>query len=371
MNEARPEAEATWWSRPDRLVLLACGVLALAALALWPWWRAGREEADSTNVPAGVSVQAVARRDFSEFFPWLGRVEGTRSVSVVALEAGRVEAVAARDGDRVEKGTVLFRFGGPELEPRLVAARSEVSELKTRLALAEGVVARREEAVRDRIADENALAAAKGEEAALRAELAQARGRLELFQAQSELRAPVSGVFTDRTVNPGQDVAPGTVLAEVVDPSGLRVAATVYGTAGASLEGLEASVEEAGKAVEAAVSHVFPDRSPAGGSRIWIEGPALARSLHPGAFVSGTVRFSSRSQVLAVPREAVVYDDHEHPYVFLEKGGAFVQTPVRLGLSEASWVEVDSGLKEGDRVAVRGAYELYYRDFGKTYQVED
>jgi RND family efflux transporter MFP subunit len=372
MVKGRFQSSSERWRRSARLLLRA-GSLAfgLGAVVFLSWGCAGRDTETHANLSDSIRVQTVSRRDFSQLVPWLGRVESTRAVRVVALEAGRVEEVLVPDGSTVKRGVPIFRMGGPALTPALSAARASVAGLQARLSLAEGVVKLKEEAVRDRIADESALASARSERERLQADLAQARSRLSLLEAQSVVLSPADGVFTDRTVNPGQDVSPGMGLAEVVDSSSLRIAATLFPPAGTRLLECPASVDTGTKNLDAHVSRVFPDRTAAGGIRVWIEGRSLAPALGPGSAASGTVTLARHKGVLAVPDSALVYDDQERPYIFLDRAGTYAKTSVTLGLTSPGWTEVTSGLKDGDRLVVEGAYELYYRDYGRTHKVED
>lgn len=356
------------WKKP---VSLAAGVVILAVLAAVGWLFWGGRAPSHLPSPSEIRVQAVGRSDFAETSPWLGRVESQGAVTLVSTAAGRVRAVLARDGARVRAGQPLFTLGGPILDSQLSAARVQETSCAHELALAREVAFRQREAARLKVVDENVPAAAQAEVQRLEASWQEGRARLAALEAAATLRAPVAGIFTNRRVNPGQDVVAGTPLADLTDPDRLRVAATLYVAPAAPLQSLPATVTLDGQSAALTVTRVFPDQNAAGGTRIWMEGKGLQGWLQPGAEVSGTVALAEHRQVLAVLRSAVVYDDEERPYVFVERGGTYAKTPVVLGLSSPKAVEVKEGLKEGDRVVVVGAYEVYYRDFGKTYQVED
>ena len=72
------------------------------------------------------------------------------------------------------------------------------------------------------------------------------------------------------------------------------------------------------------------------------------------------VFLTTRSAVncLAVPEEAIVRDnDHSLIYVMLE-GETFQRREVELGIRDNGWIEVVSGVSEGERIATRGAYAI-------------
>ncbi|MGC8763991.1 MAG: efflux RND transporter periplasmic adaptor subunit [Acidobacteriota bacterium] len=350
---------------------LAAGGVVLALLAAIGWFLWGGRAPAPAPEPPLIRTEPAGRADFVQAVPWLGRVESLGTVTVTAPCSARVIAVLARDGGRVRKGQPLFSLGGPLLQARLDSARAQAAALEREAALAREVTKRQEEAARLKIVDENAAARAESDQRRAEAELRQAEAELASLEAAATLRAPTAGVFTDRRANPGQDVEAGTPLAEITDPARLRIAATAYLPPGLALEGRPAEVSVEGGVVALTVVRVFPDQNPAGGTRLWLEGPGLDGRLGPGAEVSGTLAAVEHKNVLAVPRSAVVYDEQEKPYVFVERAGTYLKTPVTLGLASSASVEVASGLGEGDRVVVQGAYELFYRDFGKTYRVED
>lgn len=72
--------------------------------------------------------------------------------------------------------------------------------------------------------------------------------------------------------------------------------------------------------------------------------------LQPNANVTVTVTIANRHHVLVVPHESVHFDG-PNAYVFRVINGKLVRTPVNIGLINDNWVEILSGLREGDVVA--------------------
>ncbi len=361
------------WLRDERSVWTVVAIAALAAVLVSGWLLMRRKSQPAPlNVPAQVSTQSVSTRDFTRRTDWIGTVQSAGAVKIVALSPARVLRVLAKVGQRVHKGDPLFGMGGPRLEPSLRAAEAKVASLNKRLALAESVVARKRQAAESRVVSANELASAEDRATALRDDLEGARAELKTLRAQALVRSPVDGVFSDRTVNPGQDVPGNALLAEVVAPERPRIVATTYPPPNLPLRGRPARVRVGGgRLIEANVTAVLPDRTPDGGTVVWIEGPELAKNAAVGAHLSGYIELETHRRSLAVPRSAVVFDDREAPFVFVKRGDGFVKTRVGLGLSASGWEEVVSGLSAGDRVVVGGAYELFYKDYSKTYKVDD
>jgi membrane fusion protein, heavy metal efflux system len=75
-------------------------------------------------------------------------------------------------------------------------------------------------------------------------------------------------------------------------------------------------------------------------------------------------------RVAAVNKQAVL-TEAGRPYVWVQSGGeAFVRRYVDIATRDGDWVGVKSGLKVGDRVVVRGAYEVQLASAAKGLPAE-
>jgi membrane fusion protein, heavy metal efflux system len=72
-----------------------------------------------------------------------------------------------------------------------------------------------------------------------------------------------------------------------------------------------------------------------------------------------------RQRVLAIPRAAVLMEAGR-PYVFVQVGGErFARRPIEIATRDGALVGVKSGVKPGDRVVTRGAYEVHLASAAK------
>jgi cobalt-zinc-cadmium efflux system membrane fusion protein len=80
--------------------------------------------------------------------------------------------------------------------------------------------------------------------------------------------------------------------------------------------------------------------------------------LRPGMFVRVAIPLEEEIEVLAVPEQAVM--EHERrQFVFREEDpGHFHRVEVKTGRNSEGWIEIRSGLKEGDRVVTGKAFIL-------------
>jgi multidrug efflux pump subunit AcrA (membrane-fusion protein) len=299
------------------IVTIAAIVLLIAGTVWFSRSRPNLENASGKAAPVDIALVKTGhpeRRNFTLCCRWFGRVESKRAVKVVAPEAGRVVSMEARDGAITQKGEALFSLGGPIVESRL----------KTR---------------------------------------------------QQRVTSPETGIFANRRVNIGQDVEKGTHLVDIISPTDLRIVASLSPPADIPLEGRTAIINSAmGKTITGTVVRVIPQRTITGVTFvwiIWIEGDAINRQMKLGGTASGEIPLLVREKVLAVPADAIVRDEQEQPFVFLNGPGGYRKHPVKTSLTSEGWVEVVSGIPEGAEIVVQGAYELFYKDFSKIYKVAD
>ncbi len=202
-------------------------------------------------------------------------------------------------------------------------------------------------------ADAKSVQLARSERDAARATLEDARGRLE----SATMVAPFSGTVTAVGVKAGDLVSSGTNVVTLADLTKLEVVATVDETeisqvkvgqtasitfdavSGARFTGRVVQVPLVGQLVQNVVSYdvVLSMEGTGGGA------------LLPGMTANVTIIVGQKQNVLLLPVLAIAQED-TGDVVTLEDTGE--TTPVEVGLSNGTYVEIVRGLNEGDRVVV-------------------
>jgi len=354
------------------------GCIAVTLLIAGPMVYRGCGTADRRHAPvpkAGpdrIRTMRPEGRDFSVSIPYFGTVESGKAVSLPALVAGRIVSIHVPDESAVRKGALLFTLGGPKIRARAETLKKRIASLRRRAALADEAVRLKEKAVAEKMARKGELLAAKDARSRIRSDLAAAEAEETALRQQARLRAPIDGVFTNRRVNTGQRVERGAILGRVVPPGALRISATLFPPEGLPLRGLTAIVRTGeGKKITAEVTKVAPVRTREGAVRVRIEGAAVDRSFAPGEGVSGDLLLAVHRNSLSLPRAALVRDEKNQTFVFVKKKDGYHRRAVETGAVDKGRVEIIKGIGENDLVVVRGAYELFYRDFNRTYKVAD
>jgi ABC-type polar amino acid transport system ATPase subunit len=198
------------------------GIPMLALGGLLSWVTMGPAVAQQGAVPVAVAQAEMAQ--VIDEVPITGTVTSPRSARLSVEVDGLVEEVHVEAGDRVEVDAVLVTLGSElarreleRLEAYVRHARVELSDARRRLEEAEALV--RQSIPETEV--ESRRAAVEG----ARATLAQRRAQLELQSARLErhtLEAPFAGVISRKLTAPGEWVAPGNVLLELVDLAGME-----------------------------------------------------------------------------------------------------------------------------------------------------
>jgi HlyD family secretion protein len=196
----------------------------------------------------------------------------------------------------------------------------------------------------------------------------QARALLRLTQQQRDelkVRAGLDGMLQLVPVEVGQQVAPGTNLARVANPSRLKAEIKIAETQAKDIQiGQKAEVDTRNGIVQGRVARIDP--SVQNGTRtvdVTLTGD-LPKGAVPDLSVDGTIELERLNDVLFMGRPAF---GQEQSVVGLFKisgdGVNAERTQVKLGRSSVNTMEVLSGLKVGDQVILSdmSAYDAFDR----------
>jgi RND family efflux transporter MFP subunit len=348
-------------------------ILAAAVVALW-FFVFTKTQTESVELPAPQLTKTARpqRMNLESKANWIGKAQARQKATIIALTEGAVEAIDVNDEASVNRGATLLRLGGPVIETRLHTAKEKVSSLQIRLNVAQSTLTRKQRAVSEKVSSLDELASAQTAYEQDKAELESAKEQLQLLVDSALVTAPIGGIFTNRKVNVGQTVEKGDELAEIIVPGRVRIVATVLAAETSGLEGRQVTFNAPdGKPISGTVVKVMPELTAAGSAVVWIESKEIDQQIAPGQNLSGKLIVAVHNDVLAVPASSVVYDENDVAYVFLKADGKFEKKQIRVGFSSDGWVEIVSGVTPDDQVVTEGAYELYYRDFNKSYKVPD
>ena len=276
----------------------------------------------------GVLTEPVKRRRLVKVFSTIGYIEYDRSRIydiTVRADAWVEETFDRFEGEYIRKGTPLMRVLSPDIQVAI---------------------------------DELRLAEEKGDPELIR----KAKEKLEYLKIKELVRSPVDGVIVEKKVFEGGYVKEGQTAYRIADINSVWIVAELPLNLARYIGiGSEAKVipeEDPETEITGRVDYIFPEADPLAKTvKVRIQAKNLNLKLKPGALVDVVFEVPI-GEVLAVPETAVV-DTGKRTIVFVEMGqGMFEPRMVKLGRKAEGYYEVKHGLKEGEKVVVKGTFLL-------------
>ncbi len=399
--DAAPAASA----RRRRVLFIAAGTIALAAVAAWlvSGWAAGARSFDASRV----RIATVTRGDLVRDSSADGRVIAANSPTLYAI-AGGIVSLHVVAGDAVKKDQALAEIDSPELRSRLAQEQATLAGLEAEASRAalDAQIARSNarksyaQAQIDRIAAERDLErnqrayeggavaqidVARAQDTLKKADLGLASARTDStllgesagldqrnkhllaerqravvaeLQRQVDaltLRAPFDGQVGQVLVAQRQNVAANAPVLGVVDLSVFEVEIKVPESFARDLAiGMPAQVTGPAGMITAEVSAVSPEV---------VNGEVAARlrfkSQQPPALrqnqrLSARILLDTRRDVLMVERGPFLEQGGGNS-AYVMDGSSAVKRAIRTGASSLNAVEILGGAQQGDRIVVSGA----------------
>jgi HlyD family secretion protein len=337
---------------------------------------------------------------------------------IPATTQGRVEKIILRPGTQVKANDVILELSNPQLEQQLQdaqlklgAAEAGLANIKVQLnndllqqraasasiesdynkarmqaqmnealaadklvsdlVLKQSQVDAESLGVRNQISKDQLASKADSMRAQMMVQQSlvdQARALLTLTRQQQQelkVRAGLDGMLQLVPVEVGQQVAPGTNLARVANPSRLKAEIKIAETQAKDIQlGQKAEVDTRNGIVEGRVARIDP--SVQNGTRtvdVTLTG-ALPKGAVPDLSVDGTIELERLNDVLFMGRPAFGQDQSVVGLFRISGDGVNAErVQVKLGRSSVNTIEVLSGLKVGDQVILSdmSAYDAYDR----------
>ncbi|MET3924037.1 efflux RND transporter periplasmic adaptor subunit [Devosia sp. 2618] len=353
-------------------IILALIIIAAAV----GWYLSSQQPAETPVVEAETApVMQINPSEISTIQPQTlvqtvrvtGSLEPQQQTDLSSQVSGRVVAVMVRRGDAVKTGDVLLQLDTESLRIQLDQQTSTAEATRAQLVLAESQLLRTTDLIERGLAASSGIEQAQSSVNALRANLAALQGQVDAAQIalqNATLKSPMTGVISERSVQPGQTVQQGAALFTIVDLSTLDLnAAAPLGSSAllAKNQAVTITIEGvANRTFEGVVDRINPVA--ATGTRtipVYISLDNTDGLLRGGMFAIGQVVIADRPDALAVP-PAALREDAEGYYVLKLADGKVVRQAIKQG---GSWngnrlVEITSGLVAGDVVVTAPLTQL-------------
>ncbi|HEX7836269.1 MAG TPA: efflux RND transporter periplasmic adaptor subunit [Kofleriaceae bacterium] len=318
--------------------------------------------------PVDVASLAVRQMQYTVTAP--GSIDAFQQVQITARVPGAVDRVAFVEGQLVKAGDVLAaieseRYTIAVAQARSVLARAEATQRAAEAALERRLTASKdspglvpgEEIEQKQTAVDTAEADVESARQALRI--------AELNLRDSSVRAPIAGVVQTRTVQQGQYLQAGAVLATILqrDPMLLRFQVSEQDAPRLSA-GMAATLalKESTRQFTAKITLVADAADPA--TRMVPVTAEIDQTDHkywlrPGAFCEVTVPVGNARQGIVVPSLAVQPTEKGNVVYVVDDRHIAHARVVELGMhTPEGGVELTRGVKAGELLVVRGIEPL-------------
>ena len=339
----------------------------------------GRGRGGRGGLAFAVEVMPVEKKKAAYVVTAPGTIDAFERVQVTARVAGAIDRVGFSEGQLVKKGDVLVVIDSERFRLAVDSAYAAVGKTDAAMRDAQAGVRRRESAIGQNpgLVPGEELESYRTKAASAKADRDVASAALRAAQVNlrdSSVRAPMEGVIQTRTVETGQYVQPGYVMATLLrsEPMLLRFQVEPQDAPRLKL-GMSTtfSMRETQRTFKATITLVAGSADPVthmvpitaevvdDGHKYW---------LRPGSFCDVTIEIDATREAPMVPRLAVRATDHGYVTYVIE-GEVAKERKITLGMStHDGWVEVRSGLDAGDKLVVRGVEAL--TDGAKVRQTE-
>jgi len=310
-----------------------------------------RKEVKITEDRIAVTVAYAQQREISNLLELVGMTEPYKEVVVASESAGKIIQINFSLGDLVSKGTVLAKVD--DTYKRLAFVNAQFSYNKNKDDYDRYQVMRKGDAISDNQLRDMKISF---ENAAIQMENAKKQW------ADTKIVAPFSGVITSKNTELGAYVNAGTSIAGMADIAQLKIVLAVSESNVYQLrKGQEVSVSAnvypgltykgiiSGISPQGSSAHTFPVEIVIANNR---ENPLKA-----GTYVNAHVDMGKSVKALMIPRDAII-SSIKDPSVYVVKGEKVVLVKINTGLDYNSYLEVTSGIKEGDQVVTNGQINL-------------
>ena len=353
-----------------KMLLLAAGVLLVLIIAykIYANIAIGKERAARALAGRTVTVETAVleRRDLLPTFSFSANLEAVWSTDVSPKADGRIDQLYVEEGDKVTAGMVLARLDTNELAAQVMQAEGQLLQAKATLEQNELNFRRMETLSKQDAVSLQTLDSARTQRDLAQGGVNAALGNLMLLKTRLEnanIICPLNGVVVKRYVQAGTFSKAGSPIVAVADVSSL-LAKAVVGEAQIQEVKLGIPVKIRVNALKdqeftGTLTRLSPAASlPARTFTAEVNIPNPDGILKAGMFAKANITGVLRSKILAVPEGCLVLREDQKTVFVVTDENKVVQKVLKLGEAAEGWVEVLSGVKEGEQIVVAGQHKL-------------
>ena len=316
------------------------------------------KKADPVLALAAVDVAVAGPATLLQTVAVAGTVDAARQAVVRSRHAGTATGMVKRAGDTVRAGERLARVDSDELRLRIAERESTIRQTQAQLTVAESARAQQRSLSDRGFISKAAFDAADSSYISARSAFESAKTQMDMAKsalAETQLTAPIAGVISKRSVEPGERIGNEMAVFTIIDPTSLEVVVPIGAERVAELkigQTAKFQLDSRGTLIEGTLSRIIPTT---GSAARTVETRFLlpANSGVPaGAFLSGQLQIAQNNAPITIPRVALKTDVNGN-YVWVVQDGKAVKRRVKVALDSSDsnpLLPVTEGLVVGANV---------------------
>lgn len=305
--------------------------------------------------------------------------DGDLSTQVLAPISGPVMRILVQPGAWVKRGDALAMVSSPDFASAVSDFRkAQATAVQTRRVATLDSALFKNDAIARRDMEQaqtDAVSAEADRDAALQAlqalgvdsgTLSKLRDNEPVAATLGVIRAPIEGTVVEKLINPGQLLQAGTTPTfTIADLSTVWVMASVFESDLASVsrgDKVDVATGAAPRPLPGTVDYIEALVDPATkATQVRVVVPNTGHLLKRDMYVTATIHSSKEKHGILLPVSAVLRDENNLPFVFVQQsGGGFERRQVTLGSRVNDKYEIGAGLREGERVIQVGGLFLQF-----------
>jgi membrane fusion protein, multidrug efflux system len=324
----------------------------------------GAKKADTTLALAAVDLAAAGPATLTQTLSVAGTVDAAKQAIVRSRHAGTATGMVKRAGDRVQAGERLARVDSDELRLRIAERESTIRQAQAQLSVAESARAQQRSLSDRGFISKAAFDAADSSFISARSAFENAKTQLDMAKsalAETVLTAPISGVISKRSVEPGERIGNEMAVFTIIDPSALEVVVPIAAERVAELKVGQIAkfqLDSGGTAINGTLTRIIPTTGSAARTVETRFSLPANSGVPAGAFLSGQLQIAQSSAPIAIPRAALKTDVNGN-YVWAVQDGKARRLRVKIAPGSDGThpqVPISEGLVAGATVlTLRGA----------------
>ncbi|MBN2527433.1 MAG: efflux RND transporter periplasmic adaptor subunit [Deltaproteobacteria bacterium] len=363
------------------VIAVLCGLTGFFTLFATASCSSGEKKnaAQSTgdnDTAKNVILYTVTTMDIMDKRAYAADLEASTEVTLYPLVAERIVSFPVEEGDRVRKGDMIAKIRAASIKKSIAQMQAEIEALDQDLMSQKRELERSSELYNKSVITEQTLEQMEsGYMAGLarRKSLEASLGQVEITAGNAVMKSPVEGFIVDKRLEEGDVAQMAVPLCSIVQVDPIRVElGIIEKDLMAVRKGTE--VELSVSAVPGRIFHgrivrilpVLDRETRTNEAQIEIDNPVDeelgAPLLKPGMYGEVNLVIGRRENQVVVPSRVLMIAENasvDQRRVFVvDKNQIAHSRMVRVGIRNGDWFEIIEGLKTGERVVIKGQYNL-------------